>query len=453
MSYKPEYATNMLNYRPAGAPPIQGFYNGDYLQDATAPLALLNINTLTLVGDSISNSGGAIDPTQPTGSQSQYSKNFVEVANSLFAHRCQYITPGPTGPGSVAAGSSGVAFALGGIYTDDILNGGYMAAAVASAANVIVVHIGTNNVNRGDTSAKIMTDLLQIWRLATRAGKRVIATTILPRDSTIITGAKLLVMNDVNLQIRANAALEPNVFLCDWHTSMLDATGAAPPSGVSTWFVDGLHPNAPGAWRMGTILAPILNSVVVDKLSQPGDWIPIVPANCITPNPFAFGNTAGVATSFTVTNVGSPTSVTPTKVARASSDLTPGEWQQIACVAATADTDGYTITITDSTTTDWVVGDILYACAEIQADAAGWDCRGFQLDVVMTGAAGVASANLISTAERTALTTGLQPAPTGGMIMVTPRIQVPASVTAVRAVLRFFGSGTIRVSRIGVRKI
>ena len=132
-----------------------------------AATTLRNINTVTQVGDSISNLGGALDPANPTASQAMYVKSFGEVANALTGHRCQWIAPGTTGPGSIAGGGSGVAFALGGIYTDDILAGGYMAAAVASAANVIIVHIGTNNINRGDTAAKIMTDLLAIWRLAT----------------------------------------------------------------------------------------------------------------------------------------------------------------------------------------------------------------------------------------------------------------------------------------------
>lgn len=450
MSYRPDLA--ITNYKPAGAPAMQGHYVGEYT-DVYGKGVVRAINTLTAVGDSITNNSGAIDPLNPTATQLMYSKAYAEVANCLSGHKCQWVTPGTTGPGSVAAGSTGSAFALGGIYTDDVIYGGYMAAAVASAANTIVVHIGTNNVNRGDSASKIINDILQIWRMATSVGKRVIATTICPRDSSVITGAKLIVVNDVNRQIRLNAGTEPGVFLCDWYAALLDSSLNAPSSGAaSQWTIDGLHPNPIGGWRMGSALAPILASLNVPDL--PGDHLPINPGDVLTPNPFALGNTAGVATSWTITNVGAPTSVTPTKVTRpVGTDLVPGEFQQIVTVAATANTDGFTITLTDSTTSDWAVGDQLYACAEIQADSAGWDCRGLQLDVVMTGAAGVSSVNAIASADRTALTVPYNPAPVGGVVLVTPRIQVPASVTAVRAVLRWFGSGTIRVSRMGVRKI
>lgn len=444
MSYKTDNI--YTSYRPPGLPAMQGYVN-----DGIIPLTKF-VNTLTSVGDSITNNGGAIDPSLPSGSQNYTCRNYAEVANILSGHKCRWVTPGLTGPGSIANGSAGNSFSLGGIYTEDVLYGGYMAAAVASDANIIVVHIGTNNVNRGDTSAAMMADILAIWRMGTSAGKRVIATTILPRDSTVITGAKLTALNDLNQKIRTAAAAESGVTLCDWHAAMLDANAAAPGTGASQWSADGLHPNVAGGWRMGSMLAPVLASVVNSGL--PPDHLPINPADVITPNPFATGNVAGVATSWTLTNVGAPTSITPTKVARAVSGIVvAGEWQQVVAAAATANTDGFTLTLTDSTTADWAVGDIVYAVAEVQADAAGWDCRAIYLDTVMTGAAGVASNPLIASAERTALTVGLQPPPVGGLVLVTPRIQVPASVTAIRAVFRFFGSGTVRVSRIGVRKV
>lgn len=429
----------------------QNAYFTDLANGASA--SVRNLNNLTIVGDSIANGSGSIDPANPSNAQNQGSRGFAEIANMLSGHRCQMIYPAAGAPGSIAAGGSGIGFCKGADYTDDMLgSGGMMAAAVASAANIILVHIGTNNVNRGDTALKIITDLLTIWRQATNLGKRVIATSIMPRDSTVITGAKLLVMLDVNNQIRQNAATEPGVYFCDWYTGMLDSAGAPPGTGATAWFSDGLHPNGNGAWRMGSILAPILANIV-GTAKVPGDYLPLsAGGNVLTPNPFATGNVAGIATSWTVTNVGAPTSVTPTKVARATTDMLPGEWQQVACVAATADTDGYQLASVDSTTSDWTVGDTAYACAEIQADAAGWDCRGLQLDLVMSGVAGVASDNLIPSAERTVMTIPFTPAPTGGLVMVTPRITIPASVTALRAIIRFFGSGTIRVSRMAVRK-
>jgi lysophospholipase L1-like esterase len=408
-----------------------------------------NLNlALTWVGDSITNNGGALDAVTATNTQAWYAKGFWWIADALTGHRCTMIFPGPSGPGSPSAGAAGIAFALGGLVTTDILGGGYMAAAVASPANIIGVHIGTNDVNAGTPAAAIMGNILAIWRMATTVGKKVIATTILPRDSTIITGAKLSALNAVNQLIRQNAAVEPNVYLCDWHASMLDSAGSAPGAGVSQWSQDGLHPNPAGGWRMGTALAATLGPLLAPR--TPPDHLPINPADSLTPNPIAAGGTTS-PTSWTLTNVGAPTSVTGSKIPR--TDLLPGALHQVVAVAATANTDGFTITITDSTTTDWAAGDVVYGFAEIWGLAAGWDCRGMQLDVVKSGVATVASANMIASADRTALTTSLGPAPAGGIILVTPRVTLDPSLTAVRAVLRFYGSGTIQVGRMGVRKI
>lgn len=420
--------------------------------------AASSVQKIAIVGDSISANSGSMDVVTPTNNQFWGVKGWASVANSLTGARCQWIAPGLTGPGSLAdpngslhsSSPSGIGFCLGGLSTQEMLTYGYMAAAVASAANIIIVHGGTNDCNNGTDATTISNNLLTMWRMATAVGKRVIATTILPRDSTVISGTKLAALNLANRLIRQNASSEPGVYLCDWHSPMLDANGAAPSGGAaSAWFLDGLHPNGAGSWRMGTTLATTLNGLLNQR--TPSDYLLIDTGDVLTPNPYATGNVSGVATSWTVTNVGSPTSITSTKVAR--TDLIPGAWQQVVSVAATANTDGWNVQVTDSTTATWNTGDFAYAFAEIQADASGWDCRGMQLDVVKSGVATIASANNIASAERTALTTNLGPAPTGGLILVTPRVQLDASLTAVRAVLRFFGSGTIRVGRMGVIKV
>jgi len=456
---KPVFVAGLTEFNPSavtGTLPMSGSTFVPAPVTRTAPQTApghLPANTLTGVGDSITNNTGALDPTSPSGNQLLAVKGWGPLGNALAGGQFSWVAPGVSGPGSVAAGSSGAAFALGGIYTDDILTGGYMAAAVASSADVIVVHIGTNNVNRGDTASKIVTDLLAIWRLGTAAGKRVVATTILPRDSTVITGAKLAVLNSVNQQVRALAAAEPNVFLCDWHAALLDSGGAAPSGGsASAYTIDGLHPNAAGGWRMGSVLAPVLAALRLPE--TPADWLPIDPADTLTPNPFATGNVSGVATSWTVTTQGTPTSITKTKVARYATDLRPGEMQQVATVAASASADGWTCTVSNANVgTDWSVGDTVYAACQLEADAAGWDCRHLQLDVVLSGSAVVASVGNEASSERTALTVPLGPAPVGGLVFVTPRIVVPAGVTTVRATLRFYGSGTVRILALGTRKV
>jgi hypothetical protein len=406
-------------------------------------------NRVTVVGDSITNNGGVLDPTSVIQTNPLA---WLMNANAILGNRFTLISPGATGPGSLADGAGGYGFCKGGLTAAQLLSGGYFDAAAASSADVVVVHAGTNDINAptdGPTTANL---ILTGLRKITAAGKIAVATTILPRDSTVFTGTKLTAYDQANLLIREFAAVEPGVVLCDWAPAMLDTNGAAPSgSGASTWTSEGLHPNYLGGWRLGTVLAPVLDRIIPTQV--PRDGLPSSNTISLTANPFAGGNVSGAPTSWSFGAVGTPTTQTKTIVAR--TDTMGGQWAQVATTAAVATTDGFTYSVPNSAGlgTTWNIGDTIFGTMEVQADLAGWDCRRLQLEVTFTGSALSAATNYLSSAALAAQTTLMMPAPVNGLTFITPRIVIPVGATTVRAIMRFYGSGTIRISRLGLQKV
>lgn len=387
---------------------------------------------VALLGDSITDANSTLD-----GSNSvwQYSgKGWFIWANVACGWR--YTLTGP----SATDGE----FGQSGRKASELLSLGDADAAAASTAEIVIVHIGTNDISGGATAATIAANILSIWRKQTARGKLVIGTTILPRNYASDTAGMRTQLEAANRLIRSNAAGEPGVFLCDWYDSILDpATGLV----ATTCTVDGLHPNSTGGSRMGAALTPVLASIAPKSL--PARHLPRALTDSITPNPYALGNNSGKAASWTlVASAGAP-GLTFTKVAR--TDGVPGEWQQINSVVTTTPAADRFVAQTSATDigVSWSVGDTVYGAVEYEVDA-GYDCRDLHVEIAFTGSAVLGASPYTTTNEGTALTETIK-LPSKG-VLVTPSVVVPAGATAVQIKARYSGSGTIRLGRMGIAK-
>lgn len=310
-------------------------------------------------------------------------------------------------------------------------------AAAAEEVDLVILMAGTNDSPSGDP-AVIAANLLSMWRTFVRSGKTVVACTITPRDYGDASSDVVRATNDL---IRANAAAEPGVLLCDWHSSIIDtANGDA----HSDFLTDQVHPNYTGHSRMGTILASVLAPYAPGNYS----FLPQGPGNDngMLPNPFMVGDTSGGATSTNFYDLGSGTHV-KTKVARV--DGIPGEWQQLVVTAPTPNADGAQIQQQNTNVgVDWNVGDTVYGIAEFETDAAGWDIYAFTLGMFFFTANQSTNALTIGSSDLAQLTAPIV-RPARGVIR-TPEMVVPATTTRLQLNFYIRGAGTVRVGRFDI---
>jgi lysophospholipase L1-like esterase len=447
----PLLPTNVYDGRPGRIDETNDAYG--QINAATAAIAALpgtygaiagskRRNLIVLVGDSITNQN--TDYNESAAGQYWYSnRGYFSWANVLLRHRFALAGPSAT-DGEYGAG---------GLTTTSLVASGDVTLAAAADADWAIVHIGTNDITAGGTTAAaIAARILAIWQTLTASGKRVIATTILPRNFAGDTGAMWQMVRDTNRIIRANAVITQGVILCDWYGALLDAT-----TGLigTTYTADGIHPNAIGAGRLGKVLADLLTPIVptFEDLGQDNtDTLDVLTNGLMTGTT---GTKTGaqvsgtVATGWTVTQTGTPTSVVCSKVAR--TDVFPGEWQQVVCTAA-AVTDGCDLTGQNlNVGTDWQIGETYYASVEFETDAAGWDARGFFANLVVLTTTAQANDMYSNSSERAAMTAALY-RPTSGVLR-TPSILVPSGATRLQLRLWHYGSGTYRYGRAQLCKV
>lgn len=176
---------------------------------------------------------------------------------------------------SITAGSSGVWFGTPNVELgrpfSPIFNKGvpgqqtgemvarFSADILAHSPHVCVILAGVNNIGSngvGDDFSVITSDLATMYTAAINAGVKVIACTIMPKNSLNATQRSRL--TDVNNWIRAQAS--PNIYLCDWQVAVSTGDGLTWNPAYSS---DGLHPNTEGALAMGAVIKPVLQQVAL----------------------------------------------------------------------------------------------------------------------------------------------------------------------------------------------
>lgn len=153
---------------------------------------------------------------------------------------------------------------------------------------------GTNDLRLApaDTADMIFQRLKAIWTRLIEANIIPCVWTILPRDAAAgswggLTGAQIITQRrklmQVNQLIRAYAAANPAVILCDPYSEMVDNTSAigAP---IASLFQDGLHPNDRGAFVMGKVGASATEAYLAKF--QPNNQCGPYDAYNATENPF-----------------------------------------------------------------------------------------------------------------------------------------------------------------------
>jgi hypothetical protein len=189
-----------------------------------------------------------------------------------------YALSDPTGSGavlSIAASGTGV-FATSGCRTADMVAS--LTDAAASAADIVVVHGGINDILNNVAYPTIIANLRNCYETLLNAGKKVIACP--PTPSTGLTMAQTatlfrvqrFVMQYVRKEAQANP-LGYNIALADWTGYYTDGTnaqnypigGTGGTAGAMTQ--DGRHPSPRGAWYAGQTI-----------LQAAQQWLSAVPA-------------------------------------------------------------------------------------------------------------------------------------------------------------------------------
>jgi len=266
-----------------------------------AEIATLKPNTVVLFGDSIT--------AQNTDDLFTYynAKGYFTWANIILGHRLNLIKN---------AGISGntTAQMLARIDTD----------VIAYKPSYCIVPCGINDITTAVPKATTITNLQNIYEKLISNKITVIACTILPATD-VDTVTEKDALYSINNWIKEYSWSKKDIILCNWHHVICDQATGTPLANTTS---DGKHPSLYGAGLLGKFMADILSPIIPKfdtLLSSNFDS-----TNLIV-NGMTLGNNSGVATSFSVNAVGSPT-LTKTKVVR--SDGLPGELQQISNAVA-----------------------------------------------------------------------------------------------------------------------
>jgi len=368
-------------------------------------------------------------------------------ANAMLGQRFDVI--GPSATDQVFGGS--------GQKTSDWTGaGGQYAAALAADVDGYVEAGGTNDVDNGLLAVDVAARRVAFWDSARVLGRFVVAMTVPPLAAGYTADERSQV-RETNRLLKAAAATRRGVYVADTYPCLVvPSTGAADPA---LHVADGLHHNAAGGSRAGRVLADVLDKVLpptqsVDHL-PPDDFS----SKVVLPNGFMVGSGGTIngegAGSGTVPAGWILTANQPSTTAVASvvpcTDGVAGNWTQVQATAGSATPwiNGFQLLAQDTVPGGrWNVGDTVYAACEVEADAAGWDCRGLQIDVNCFGPGAYGAALFDASATRATVTTPIiRPS---RLVLVSPRLVVPAGTTRLQARFLFHGGGTVRVRRCNV---
>lgn len=126
---------------------------------------------------------------------------------------------------------------------------------IQSAAHVVVIIAGVNDVYQGRSAAQVIAQLRAMYETAAAAAIRVVAGTIVPFNTA--SASQNARMQEVNAWIRRHADVDPNVEFVDTRAAV-----AAPGDGNRlAASPDDLHPSVEGYRRMAEALLPALERI------------------------------------------------------------------------------------------------------------------------------------------------------------------------------------------------
>lgn len=343
--------------------------------------------TFIAVGDSITDRLSTRDA--PYNAVKMNSSGWGAALEVLSGQKIRSVSRGPTGLGGNLAGNDrdyGVSGITAVGYTMGAAAGPgyeYLGAYVpivdveanAGAADVIICHIGTNDIG-GTDATTAANRIFALWDRLVATGKPVIGTDVLQRcDAYSGWGtAERDKVNTLNALLRDGWAARGLAAYRQWDDLITkDVNGFA----AATEFpVDFIHPTQ----RVGFKLAKDLRDYLAPFIAGPAPTIPADgSANWVTPNPYVTGGTT-LATSWTPASIGTlGTDYTVAKVTDADGTV----WQRLTKITPQAfETAGIYARITSGVP---AAGTACKVCARVRIPA-GQDMQSIALMVQQVGA-------------------------------------------------------------------
>jgi lysophospholipase L1-like esterase len=334
----------------------------------------------------------------------------------------------------------------------------YAADVTSKSPKVVFLLIGTNDITAGTAASVILANIDTMIAANRAIGTITILGRILPRGSVGVpmSAPQIAIWEAANNGITARAAADVKVWDAEPVIGNMDAAHTIKVG--RTTAEDKLHPNTLGGYEIGTVVSPILNTVVAsgDSLFQTNNA-----AGNFVPNGFMTGTggtlggaTGQVATGWTADiSLGGGAALAVSKVARGDGF---GEWQQFALSGTFNGNDTKATIYRQSVSTvisisQWVQGEM-----EIQVDLTTAKISSVQLLCVI----GSGAYTVASQAPYPAEVAGAN-ADYNGVIRTQP-FQLPAGITLSDFYLRVTQvdvatstaiSDIVRVGRVGFKII
>lgn len=314
--------------------------------------------------------------------------------------------------------------------------------ANAASADVIICHIGTNDVGGAD-AATVASRIFALWDALVATGKPVIGTDILQRcDAYAGWGTTERDKVDaINALLRAGASAHGLRAYRQWNDLITkDGSGYA----ATTEFpVDYLHPTQRVGFKLGQDLADFLAPYIAGAA-------PTIPASgsasWVTPNPYVTGGTT-LATSWTAASLGTlNTDYTVAKVTDGDGTV----WQRLTKITAQAfETVGLYARITSGIPS---AGTVCRACARIRVPEG----QSMQSIAVMVQQVNAPQANdYLECLSHGGATSASSPLPAVEGLFVSDEFQIQSGVTQVWILiaLKNAGSAYFDFRQAGVFKV
>jgi len=350
-------------------------------------------------------------------------------------------------------------FGVGGYTTADIVANTLDLACMSLPSSMFVL-CGTND-RTSLTLAQTIANIETIVTKLVNSGKDVYIMAELPRGDTTNTSyrysAAQLAAHVMVREYILNMRGRNNVFVCDaWNdTAVRTSTTGDIQLGIT---IDGLHPNAKGAYLAGKCIAaqiiarhPIAPSFTPVSNSQPNIWINANPildgtaGNVVS----ASGGSGVMATSWT-SGVGS----TVGGITRTYSKTTEG-YQQIVIGGTAGGSNPYADVIRQTGLNSIITANsYVYAVGELSVAAGQTNITGISVGIMVVYAD--ASSHYVWDGDRYNDASIITTDAFSG-VYKTQSILVPAGATEVRLILRVYGvssaasTATITVKSLGMR--
>lgn len=367
------------------------------------------INTLTVVGDSIAsqNGGGDYDLVE----KNQYAVGSINWFKFLSYHKLQLIS------------NKGI----GGERSDQIL--ARIDDVLSTNANFYMYIIGKNDIVQLISANTIINNLKEIFDRTINSGGKVIATTIIPKE-TFVQG-EVDRMEAVNNWIRSLSNTNKNIIVLDFYKAIANFNTATSRTGTIR---DGVHPSVQGAYLLGKEMDSKISKLLPDV-----DFFNSYNAKTteqLLLNPYL---TLGTGT------ISSWTQNTPTAILNKILNNDGTTTAEYTC------TPGANY-LFQTVSSGFTVGDSIEALAEVEVDSLASNVDQFQIYIqCKNGSTLLSDCSFLQLATVESIRFPLIAGVKG--LLKTPRMHIPEGTTSISYFIQFNITGKFRIGKCNLRKI